>query len=510
MDARIRLSASLAAAAVLPGRSITNSESASGPAVVKASSLFRLPMNPFAGGLPFPVRPTMKTIQPGSIRELLPLALPIFLSQAVDVTMIFCDRLFLSNLGRESLAATLTGGILAYLMSTLLIGTMGQITPLVAQYRGAGQTDRCAHVVHQGLLVALIGSPLLLVAAFTASPVLFSFFGHEQVLAGEETRYFRILSLTVVATSIRQVFASFFVAVGRSVMVTLASVSAVIVNIPLAYGLIFGKWGLPRLGIEGAAIGTVIAGILPIVILVTAFLSPRMRREYNTGSRPVFDTDLLKRLLRYGLPAGFEMLINVAGFFFFTMVMYSFSPDVAAATTIVLNWDMVSFLPLLGISQAVGGLVGKYLGARDKANAMRSAWASLKLGWSYAGFITLVYFAFTETLVGIFTHEHAVNFGGVVPYAVLMLRISCIYFFFDATYAVLGGILKGAGDTLWTMAVSNSLMWTTAFLVYQSKEKLGLTPIGAWIVLTVLVFLLGSLYGVRFLRRRWMNRLMIG
>lgn len=450
----------------------------------------------------------MKQIKPGSVGELLPLALPIFLSQAVDVSMIFCDRFFLASLGRESLAATLTGGILTYLMSTLLIGTMGQITPLVAQYRGAGQTERCAQVVHQGLIVAAIGAPLLLALSLAAGPMLFSFFGHENVLANEETRYFRILSLTVIATSVRQVFASFFVAVGRSLIVTIATVSAVLANLPLAYGLIFGKWGFPRLGIEGAAIATVTAGIVPVVILIAAFLSPSMRRDYKTDSRPGIDFDLLKRLLRYGLPAGLEMTMNVAAFFFFTMVMYSFSPDVAAATTIVLNWDMVSFLPLLGISQAVGGLVGRYLGAGDKSNAMRSAWSSLKLGWGYAGIITLVYFTFTEFLVGIFAPE-ALNFTGVVPYAVLMLKISCVYFFFDATYAVLGGILKGAGDTLWTMTVSNSLAWTTAFVVYQSKERLGLTPIGAWIALTILVFVLGSLYSVRFLRRRWMNRLMI-
>ena len=215
------------------------------------------------------------------------------------------------------------------------------------------------------------------------------------------------------------------------------------------------------------------------------------------------------QLLRYGFPAGMEMLVNVSGFLFFTMLMYSFSPDVAAATTIVLNWDMVCFVPLLGVSQAVGGLVGKYLGAERPDLALRSAWNSLKIGWIYAGFITFSYLTFTDFLIGLFAPEGLQSFAGVLPYARTMLLISCFYFLFDATYAVLGGILKGAGDTLWTMAVSNSCMWGCALLIYFSRDAVGLTPVGAWIVLTTMVFLLGCVYFWRFWQGRWLKRLMI-
>ena len=265
-----------------------------------------------------------------------------------------------------------------------------------------------------------------------------------------------------------------------------------------------------NLAIRGAAYATVIAGILPIIILGIRFVARDLQQEFATRRWPAFDRVILYQLIRFGMPAGLETFVNVGGFTFFTMVMYSYSADIAAATTIVLNWDMVSFLPLLGISQGTSSLVGKYLGAKRKLLAKRSAWSGLKAGWIYAGCITLLYFTATTTLVTLFSPSQKIgDYKGVMDAATVMLKISCLYFFFDATYSVLGGILKGAGDTVWTMLVSNTLMWATATAVYLLKDLWNLTPVGAWVCLTVLIFVLGILFFFRFIRGKWLHRLMI-
>lgn len=450
------------------------------------------------------------TVKPGSFRELLPLAFPIFLSQAIDVSMIFIDRFFLAQLGKEPLAATFTGGLLTFLLITFVMGTFGQITPLVAQYRGAGEKENCVKMVHQGFYISIIYIPLVIAMALFIAPHLFRFFGHNNSLLENETKYFQVMSLTVITSSLRMILANFFIGLGKTLFVTLASAGAVLLNIPLAYGLIFGAWGLPRLEIQGAAWATFIAGFLPVVILLVAFFSKSVKKEYGTAIVPRPDKKILKKLLRYGLPSGAEMFVNVAGFSFFTMIMYSYSPDIAAATTIVLNWDMVCFVPMLGMSQAAGSLVGKYLGAGNKEAALCSAFTSLKLGWIYGLLITITYFTFSDFLVQIFTQENKIaDYANMKHYAILMLKISCLYFFIDVTYSVLGGILKGAGDTLWTMVVSNSFMWGCALTVYFTKEKMNLTPIGAWIILTIMIMTIGTLYMIRFLRKKWLNRVMI-
>jgi len=444
------------------------------------------------------------------IRELLPIALPIVLSQAVDVLMNFCDRVFLGQIGKEDLAATLSGGILTYMTTQMIAGALGQINPLVAQNLGAGRRHESVTIVHQGFFFASVVTPLVFIAAYFLAPKIFVFFNHGQKLMAREVEYFHLLSITMFAVSLRQVLANFFIGIGRTRIVTVASVTAVLINLPLAYAFIFGKWGLPRLEIRGAAIATLIASCAPVVILAARFFSRDIDREYSTRRMPQIVPVQLKIFIRYGLPAGIERVMNVGGFLFFTMVMYSFSPDVAAATTIVLNWDMVSFLPLLGVSEAASSLVGKYLGARDKIQANNAAWSGLKLGWIYSGFVTIIYFTATQPLVRVFAGEHlAADFAQVEIIAATFLKISCLYFFCDGMYSVLGGILKGAGDTRWTMVTSNTLMWSTAIAVYFLKDRWGLTPVGGWWALTAMVFTLGLAYFWRFRQKKWLDRLMI-
>jgi MATE family multidrug resistance protein len=445
----------------------------------------------------------------GSVKEIFPIALPIFFSQAIDVAMIFCDRYFLSKFGKEELAATLTGGITNYLVSTLLFGILGQLASLVGQYKGANQIEKAVGTVQQGLLLSILITPFLYLGGLLLIPELLIFFGHEQKLIENEIKYFSILSLTVITTSIRSVFANFFIGVGRTKIVSIAALFGVIINIPLTYILVFGKLGLPRLGIEGAAIGTVIASISSVLILVVKFYSKSFRQEFKTTTSFRIQVDLLYRLIRYGLPSGIESLVSVSGFLFFTMVMYSYSGVVAAATTIVLNWDMVCFIPLLGISQAVSGLVGKYLGEKRKDLALRSAYSALKLGWIYAVFITFLYFMFTSVLISPFTPIEMNDYDKVLDTGIILLKISCLYFLFDSSYQILGGVLKGSGDTLFPMIVSNTVMWSMASFTFYAKKNLQLTPIGSWYALTAMVFSLGLIYMIRFLQKKWLDRLMI-
>jgi len=455
------------------------------------------------------LRKTVTSVSVG-IKELFPIALPIFFSQAIDVVMVFTDRFFLSRLSKEDLAATLSGGLILYLFSTLILGTLGQITALVGQYRGAGLVKDSIRTVHQGIFLSLSVGSILVLLSYVFAPSLFRFFGHESLLLQKEIEYYSVLAFSILLVSIRTSFSSFFIGIERSKIVTYASLGAVLMNIPLSYILIFGKLGFPAMGIAGAAIGTVISGFIPILIFVLKFYSKEFQKIYHTNLFPEINFSIMGKLLRYGLPAGMEMMINVAGFMFFTMIMYSYSSDVAAATTIVLNWDMVCFIPLLGIGQAVSGQIGKYLGEKNKAYALRSAYAALTFGWIYAIFITIIYFSQNYYLVTIFSPElDGQSFANVYHYATTMLRISCLYFLFDSTYSILGGILKGSGDTLWTMVTSNLMMWSCASIVYIAKNKYEFGPFMSWWILTGMVMSLGLLYSWRFWNKKWLDRLMI-
>ncbi len=128
--------------------------------------------------------------------------------------------------------------------------------------------------------------------------MIFGLFGHETLLLGKEVEYFSILSYSIVFLSLRTSFAGFFIGVERTKVVTLATFSAVFVNIPLTYVLVFGKLGFPNLGISGAAIGTVVSGIFPILILAGKFYSKEFRNKYATGISIRIHLPLLKKTFK--------------------------------------------------------------------------------------------------------------------------------------------------------------------------------------------------------------------
>lgn len=452
----------------------------------------------------------MKNTNEGSIKEIFLLAYPLFISQSVDVAMIFSDRFFLSNLGKEELASTLPGGILNYFFSNLIFGILAQMIPLISQYYGAKENQSAIRTFQQGFFLFLILSPIAFLSAYFFAPKLLSIFGHEESLYNSEVKYFRVLCFTIFSLNLRVLLGNFFIAIGRTRIVTLVSFFTVLINIPVSYILIFGKLGFPKMGVEGAALGTLIASISPIFILGFKFFSKEFQDKYQTKTNLKFDKELFLRLIRYGLPTGFEMIINVAGFMIFCMIMYSYSSDVAAAISIVLNWDMLCFIPMFGISQSVGSLVGKYLGEGKKNTALKTANSSLILGAIYASLITGCCFIFTNSLVRVFTPEAEFqSFEKVIEYGVSMLKISCAYFIADSMYQILGGILKGAGDSLWTMFMSNTLMWSIAITVYICKNFFGFSPIQSWMILSGMVFFLFGSFFLRFKQKKWLNRLMI-
>lgn len=446
----------------------------------------------------------------GSVKEIFFLAYPLFISQSVDVGMNFTDRFLLAQIGKNELASTLSGGILNYLFSNLIFGILAQMIPLIAQFFGAKEIKNGIRTFQQGFFLYLILSPILFFIAYNFAPNLLSIFGHEENLFNSEVKYFRILCFTIFTMNLRVFLGNFFIAVGRTRIVTLTSFFTLIINIPVSYVLIFGKLGFPKLGVEGAALGTVLASFLPILILVFKLFSNEFKQKYETNTPLRFKKDLFLKLIQYGLPTGFEMIINVGGFMVFSMVMYSYSSDVAAAISVVLNWDMLCFIPMFGISQSVGSLVGKYLGEGKKDLALKTANSSLLIGIVYASLITVICFSFTEYLILIFSPENSVESSSkFIEYAIQMLKISCAYFIFDSMYQILGGILRGAGDTFWTMMYSNFSMWTIAILVYICKNYFGFSPISSWMILTSMVWFLFISYYIRFKQKKWLDKLMI-
>ncbi|MDY0356800.1 MAG: MATE family efflux transporter [Sedimentisphaerales bacterium] len=439
----------------------------------------------------------------GGLREMLAIALPMVISHACDTVMMFTDRLFLSRLGPEQMNAAMAGGLTCFVLMTFFLGLTGYSTALVAQYLGAGRKDRCATATTQAMLIALTAYPFILLVR----PLVHMVFARAGISPGQLTPqidYFDIVVYATVVGLLRNCLSSFFSGIGRTRIVMVSAFAAMLVNVGMNYVLIFGKLGFPVLGIRGAAYGTVIGGVFGLGVLLAMYLGGGIRRTYRVWHSLRFDGDAMAKLLRFGYPAGIEMFLNIMAFNAMIVAFHAHGPATATAVTVMFNWDMVSFVPLIGIQIGVMSLVGRYMGAGEPDMAHRAAMSGLKCGSFYSFIICILFVGFPKDLVAMFRPEQAdAIFHAAAPMAVRMIRIASIYVMLEAALVVFSGTLRGAGDTVWAMCVSVALHWLMLGILIVLLYVLRLSPEAAWIGV-VLSFLSFSLvfYG-RFRGGKW-------
>ena len=439
----------------------------------------------------------------GGVAELLTIALPMVVSHACDTVMTFTDRLFLARLGPQPMNAAMAGGLTCFMMMTFFMGLTGYTTALVAQYLGAGRKDRCATATTQAVLVCLAAYPVILLAR----PLVFAAFDASGIKAGQlamQKTYFGIVVYATVAGLLRTTLSSFFSGIGRTRIVMVAAIAAMIVNIAMNYVLIFGKLGLPAMGIRGAAYGTIIGGVFGLAVLAGAYFSGPNRRRYGIAGSLRFDRQAMGKLLRYGYPGGIEMFLNVLAFSAMVVAFHAHGPVTATAVTILFNWDMVSFVPLIGIQIGVMSLVGRYMGAGDPETAHRATISGLKCGWVYSAFILVLFAVFPGQLVAMFQPGQAEGvYDQAVPMAVYMIRLASVYVMVEAVVVVFSGALRGAGDTLWAMCISLGIHWLILPIPILMMHVLGTSPQSAWTALVFAFLLFSSLFYLRYRTGRW-------
>ena len=440
-----------------------------------------------------------------TLRNLLIIAGPMVFSQASDTVMLFVDRLFLSRIGEEYLAASMSGGLTQLMISSFFIGTIGYVTAVVAQYYGAGKKTKCSEAAFQAIILAAASYPLLL-AVSPAMRLLLRAVGQSPVQVDLAYTYFQTLIFGVVFLVLRHALAGFFVGIGRTTVVMAANAVGMLVNIPINYVLIFGKFGFPEMGLRGAAIGTIAGNFVIFVILLAFYLRGRNRSEFETHKSLSFRPDILRILLKFGIPAGIEMFLNIAAFNLFVQTMHTYGTRVAASVTIAFNWDIVSFLPMLGMGHAVTSLVGRNIGAGNLQEARKTAFTGLKTAWVYSGAMVVIFVVFAEALVSIFlTGENSAPDSEVRTLAVVMLRLASLYLLADSAQLVFVGALRGAGDTRWVMSASVAIHWVFTSSVFILIKFVKVNPVTAWICFIGFIIILGFMMFFRFRGGKWME-----
>lgn len=441
--------------------------------------------------------------EPTIPQRLFNLAMPVVglnvlsvLSLAVDTAM--CGRL----LDAEDALTAL--GFASQIMFLLLVGMMGLVVgavAFVARAHGAGHVDRINHIVHQSTILTYIVSFIVAVVGNLAAGTIMTWLGAEDDIRDLGVQYLRPLLTFCVFYYLNMLYAALLRGAGNTRLAFFVALVGNALNIVLNYGLILGHYGLPSLGVVGAAWGTVIAQAFSVVLIIW-FLG----KDYVSGVRASvrwtkIDRPLAKELFRVGWPAAMDMVILNVAFLSIVGMLGRIAQISVAAHGIGLRIQSLAFVPGLGVAQATGAMVGNALGSGSISEAKQVVRAGVVLSSSIMSAIGLLIIVGAEPIIAVFDVPPGTE---LARYSVMWMTILGCGMPFVGIHIVLTGMLRGAGATntsllinvVGTVALQVPLSWFLGFVV-------GWGAFGVWVAAPI-SFVFRMLLGIIAYRRgRW-------
>jgi MATE family multidrug resistance protein len=374
------------------------------------------------------------------------------------------------------------------------------VNTLVAQAVGAGKLRAAGISLWQGLYLGA-ACTLSILAIWPLVPVLFSLAGVSPGVEAIATNYMRIRLLGGVGLTILMVADNFYRGVGRTDIPMWCGFVKLVINCGLNYVFIFGAFGAPELGTDGAAVGTVIANIsIGFLMLALLFVRADFREEYALNTTWRYHASAFRELFAVSWPIGVQTFMEMGGISVFTAAVGRLGEAQLAATNAVIQAWSVAFM--LGFSLSVGAttLVGQCVGAGEPERGRGAVRRILWVGAAFNAVLAIVYLAIPEAIMGLFiTADQAAS---VLPFARPLFTVVVICLGLDLVYMVYWGALRGAGDTRFCMWVNVGSSWLLlAPGALLAAPHFGV--VGAWCLLVVHLANIALWMGLRFRGRAW-------
>lgn len=435
-------------------------------------------------------------------RRLFDLAAPVIglnvlsvLALAVDTAM--CGRLPNAGAALEALGfATQVVFIVMVAMIGLMVGAVAN----VARAHGAGDDSRVNHVLQQSVQLTFVVSALVAIVGNLGARWILIALGAEGETLDLALDYLRPNLSCTIFYYLNMLLAAVLRGVGNTRLAFIVAIGVNALNVVFNYGLILGNYGLPGLGVQGAAIGTVMAqacGVVAMVVLIRRGTVPGVFLPLGVAR---FDGDLTRSLVRVGWPAALDMIILNASFASIIGMLGRLDPVAVAAHGIGLRIQALAFVPGLSVSQATGAMVGNALGAQDLDQARAVVRASLKLCIAIMSSLGLIIIAFAAPIVAIFDVPYGTP---LMDFSVEWMELLGYGMPIVGVHIAFVGMLRGAGATNTSLNINLvgtllqiPLSWVLGF-------PMGLGPWGVWLGFP-LSFVLKAAMGTWVYRRaRW-------
>lgn len=385
-----------------------------------------------------------------------PLVLANFTSQAINAT----DVLLMGRLGPHPLAATTLALNLTFTLNMLMFGMVTAASPMMAS--ALGQRSNAVRDVRRtfraGLWMLAFVLPFYWLILWHLAPILRAF-GQDPALAQTAQTFLRAYMWCSAPWLLFQLVRNYLAAMERPRVVLWFSLAGIPLNALLSWALIFGKFGLPALGVVGGGIGSSVTwGLMCAALIAHVQRKREFRRFHLFGRFWRFDRERTLGMARLGAPIGLGYMLEMGVFALAVFLMGWLGPDAVAAHAVALQLAALTFMVPMGLGQAATVRVGRALGAGDKAGITRAGWTSWFLGFAFMSAAALTMWLIPRHLVLLFLDDNSAN-APAIALAIRFLAVAAAFQLVDGAQAIGAGMLRGLHDTRWPLVFALFGYW---------------------------------------------------
>src|SRR6056297_3881297 len=388
-------------------------------------------------------------------RRLFSVALPIAIQQIILSSMNFVDMLMIGQLGEISISAVGLSNQFFFIFNVVMFGLVSGGSIFIAQFWGTKQTFNISRTTALMLSCSLILSSIFFVLVFFFPENKFRIFSPDQQVILEGTKYLTAISFSFITFGITMTYAFVLRNTEKAVVPMLVSMIAIGLNVLLNYSLIFGNFGFPELGIQGAGIGTLLSRIFEMLLILWIVYWKKYPGRVHMVHFKSLSKAFFQRFIKYTTPTVLNELFWSTGYSMYAIIYSYMGTRLLAANRIMNSIERFSFAVLLALSNAAAVILGQELGKSSYEKAKEISKKIVILEVFIVILLVIPMIIFAPVFVNIFSVSDEVK-----KLAILLLRLSMLYSpikILNGLFIV--GILRAGGDTKFSFYVEAGCLW---------------------------------------------------
>jgi MATE family multidrug resistance protein len=389
------------------------------------------------------------------MRQLIKIAAPILVAQIAQSSMGMIDTIMAGQVSAADMAAISIGASIWFPLVLFGHGLLLALPPTIAYLNGSGQRKRIAHQVRQGLWIVLLITMPLFVLIYN-SHIIVNFMGMEERLANISSQYLQAMAFGVVAYLMMINFRGLNDGLAKTKPAMIIGFIGLLLNIPLNYIFIYGKFGVPAYGAVGCGIATAIVNWLMMIMILIYCYRAKNQRDLKLFpklfEKPHLPT--LRKLLGLGVPIALTLCAEVTLFTIVSLLIAPLGANIVASHQIALQTSSFIFMLPLSISMATTILVGQRLGEQNVEGAKQVCFTALFLGLIVASITAVLTLLFRTQIAYIFVSDQE-----VIAMASFLLLFAAAYQIPDSIQVIAGGALRAYKDTKAILVISLFCYW---------------------------------------------------